>query len=53
MRKRMNYNRWRGRFDQPDPFGGSYDLADPQSFSGQRHEYTGQSEVGKPAAGRY
>ena len=27
------YNRWWSRFDQPDPYGGSYDLADPQSFN--------------------
>jgi len=27
------YNRWHSRFDQPDPYGGSYDLANPQSFN--------------------
>ena len=27
------YNRWWSRFDQPDPYDGSYDLADPQSFN--------------------
>jgi len=26
------YNRWHSRFDQPDPYDGSYDLTDPQSF---------------------
>jgi RHS repeat-associated protein len=27
------YNRWHSRFDQPDPYEGSYDLGDPQSFN--------------------
>jgi len=27
------YNRWQSRFDQPDPYDGSYDLGDPQSFN--------------------
>lgn len=27
------YNRWWSRFDQPDPYDGSYDLANPQSFN--------------------
>ena len=27
------YNRWHGRFDQPDPYRGSYDLADPPSLN--------------------
>ena len=27
------YNRWWTRFEQPDPFDGSYDLKDPQSFN--------------------
>jgi RHS repeat-associated protein len=27
------YNRWWSRFDQPDPYDGSYDLKDPQSFN--------------------
>jgi RHS repeat-associated protein len=27
------YNRWQSRFDQPDPYDGSYDAADPQSFN--------------------
>jgi RHS repeat-associated protein len=27
------YNRWWSRFDQPDPYAGSYDLGDPQSFN--------------------
>ncbi len=32
------YNRWHLRFDQPDPYEGSYDLTDPQSFN--RYSYT-------------
>jgi RHS repeat-associated protein len=32
------YNRWHSRFDQPDPYNGSYDLTDPQSFN--RYSYT-------------
>ena len=31
------YNRWRARFDQPDPYDGSYDLTDPQSFNRYAH----------------
>jgi len=27
------YNRWWSRFEQPDPYDGSYDMADPQSFN--------------------
>src|SRR6185436_20171327 len=27
------FNRWHSRFDQPDPYDGSYDVADPQSFN--------------------
>src|SRR5204863_5955100 len=27
------YNRWWSRFDQPDPYDGSYDLTNPQSFN--------------------
>ena len=27
------YNRWQSRFDQPDPYDGSYNAADPQSFN--------------------
>lgn len=27
------YNRWWSRFDQPDPYDGSADLSDPQSFN--------------------
>lgn len=27
------YNRWHLRFDQPDPYDGSYDLFNPQSFN--------------------
>src|SRR2546429_3558103 len=32
------YNRWHSRFDQPDPYEGSYELSDPQSFN--RYAYT-------------
>src|SRR5436309_7896029 len=32
------YNRKHSRFDQPDPYDGSYDLGDPQSFN--RYAYT-------------
>ncbi|HBB87809.1 MAG TPA: hypothetical protein DC047_09360 [Blastocatellia bacterium] len=32
------YNRWHSRFDQPDPYQGSYSLTDPQSFN--RYAYT-------------
>ncbi|MFN2533002.1 MAG: S8 family serine peptidase [Pyrinomonadaceae bacterium] len=31
------YNRWHSRFDQPDPYDGSYDSADPQSLN--RYSY--------------
>ena len=31
------YNRWWSRFEQPDPYDGSYDLANPQSFN--RYSY--------------
>ena len=27
------YNRWHSRFDQPDPYNGSYSLTNPQSFN--------------------
>jgi RHS repeat-associated protein len=27
------YNRWQSRFDQPDPYDGSYKLTNPQSFN--------------------
>src|SRR5947207_15074541 len=32
------YNRYHSRFDQPDPYEGSYDTGDPQSFN--RYSYT-------------
>jgi RHS repeat-associated protein len=32
------YNRWHSRFDQPDPYDGSYDQANPQTFN--RYAYT-------------
>jgi RHS repeat-associated protein len=32
------YNRWHSRFDQPDPYEGSYDFTNPQSFN--RYAYT-------------
>ena len=37
------YNRWWSRFDQPDPYGGSYDMADPQSFN--RYAYVQNDPV--------
>jgi RHS repeat-associated protein len=36
------YSRW-SRFDQPDPYDGSYDLTDPQSLN--RYAYTGNDPV--------
>lgn len=38
-----NYHGWLSRFDQPDPYDGSYDLADPQSFN--RYSYTQNDPV--------
>jgi RHS repeat-associated protein len=37
------YNRWWSRFDQPDPYDGSYNLSDPQSFN--RYSYTQNDPV--------
>jgi RHS repeat-associated protein len=37
------YNRWWARFEQPDPYGGSYDLGDPQSFN--RYSYVQNDPV--------
>jgi RHS repeat-associated protein len=37
------YNRWHARFDQPDPYGGSMNLADPQSFN--RYAYVQNDPV--------
>lgn len=37
------YNRWHSRFDQPDPYDGSYDLTNPQSFN--RYAYTQNDPV--------
>jgi RHS repeat-associated protein len=37
------YNRWHARFDQPDPYAGSYDLSDPQSFN--RYSYAQNDPV--------
>jgi RHS repeat-associated protein len=37
------YNRWWSRFDQPDPYDGSYDLSDPQSFN--RYAYVQNDPV--------
>ncbi len=37
------YNRWWTRFDQPDPFDGSYNLTNPQSLN--RYSYTGNDPV--------
>ncbi|HEY0077913.1 MAG TPA: RHS repeat-associated core domain-containing protein [Pyrinomonadaceae bacterium] len=37
------YNRWHSRFDQPDPYSGSYNLSDPQSFN--RYSYAQNDPV--------
>ena len=37
------YNRWHSRFDQPDPYGGSYDMTNPQSFN--RYSYVQNDPV--------
>ena len=37
------YNRWHGRFDQPDPYDGSYSLTNPQSFN--RYAYVQNDPV--------
>jgi RHS repeat-associated protein len=37
------YNRWWSRFDQPDPYDGSYNLSDPQSFN--RYAYVQNDPV--------
>jgi RHS repeat-associated protein len=37
------YNRWQSRFDQPDPYDGSYSIGDPQSFN--RYAYTQNDPV--------
>ncbi len=37
------YNRWWSRFDQPDPYGGSYNLTNPQSFN--RYAYVNNDPV--------
>src|SRR5256885_8045894 len=37
------YNRKHSRFDQPDPYEGSYDLSDPQSLN--RYAYTQNDPV--------
>jgi hypothetical protein len=37
------YNRWWSRFDQPDPYDGSYDITRPQSFN--RYAYVENDPV--------
>jgi hypothetical protein len=37
------YNRWHTRFDQPDPYDGSYDLSNPQSLN--RYAYVSNDPV--------
>lgn len=37
------YNRWHSRFDQPDPYDGSYNLTNPQSLN--RYSYTQNDPV--------
>jgi len=38
-----SYHGWHSRFDQPDPWDGSYDLTDPQSFN--RYAYVRNDPV--------
>jgi RHS repeat-associated protein len=38
-----HYNRWWSRFDQPDPYDGSYNATDPQSFN--RYSYVQNDPV--------
>lgn len=37
------HNRWHSRFDQPDPYAGSYNMGDPQSFN--RYSYVQNDPV--------
>jgi RHS repeat-associated protein len=37
------FNRWHARFDQPDPYDGSYELTNPQSFN--RYAYAANDPV--------
>src|SRR6185503_16771187 len=37
------YNRWWSRFEQPDPYDGSYELTNPQSFN--RYSYAENDPV--------
>jgi RHS repeat-associated protein len=37
------YNRWHSRFDQPDPYNGSYDFSNPQGLN--RYAYTHDDPV--------
>jgi len=37
------HNRWHSRFDQPDPYDGSYDFTEPQSFN--RYSYVQNDPV--------
>jgi RHS repeat-associated protein len=37
------YNRWWGRFEQPDPYDGSYDITNPQTFN--RYSYVNNDPV--------
>ena len=37
------YNRWWSRFEQPDPYDGSYDLSNPQTFN--RYAYVNNDPV--------
>jgi RHS repeat-associated protein len=39
------YNRWWSRFDQPDPYDGSYNLTNPQSFN--RYAYVVNDPVNR------
>ena len=45
------YNRWWSRFDQADPYDGSYDMANPQSFN--RYAYVQNDPVNQPGLPPY
>ena len=41
--KHRRYNRWWARFEQPDPYDGSYNFTNPQSFN--RYSYSNNDPV--------